>query len=166
MTAPRLEFSPRTKVLACLRYYPEIVQDLIDDALDGKKLTNDRAKEMLPSILAKIKCVGLFEINLICNASLATGAEFDHIKRNKVEPDNSVENCRPLCGRACHKIKSARDKKEDARNRSIRRETKKSQLKEERRGKHFRTGGKIQSAGFLSKEERDKAKQWKQEQVK
>jgi hypothetical protein len=152
VTTKRLEFSPKTKVLACIRYNPDLAEY-------AEGLTNEKAKALLPFLLSQIRCVGLFEINLKCSASLATGAEFDHIKRNKVEPDNSVANCRPLCGRACHKIKSARDKREDAKNRSIRCETKASQQKAAMKGKHFRTGAKIQSRGFPSPEERRAVKE-------
>ena len=63
--------------------------------------------------------------------------EYDHIMRNEIKPDNSLDNCRPLCP-TCHAIKTVLDAKAAAKGRHIRRETKKSQKPKAR----------IRSAGF------------------
>ena len=138
MTTKRLEFSPKTKVLACLRYYPELKHY-------AEGLTNEKATALLPDLLKQIKCVGLSELRLKC---FATPVEIDHIMRCEIKPDNSPENGRPLC-RTCHKIKSARDAMEAAKGRRLRNENKPKRK------------AKIQSRGFPSPEEQEKAKQWK-----
>ena len=55
----------------------------------------------------------------------------------------------------CHKAETARHRKVRDKSRRLRGENKPKQKRS------WPTGGKIQSAGFPSKEERDKAKQWK-----
>lgn len=83
------------------------------------------------------KCPGLVEIRMPCGKDLEGDCEYDHIKRCEIDPDNSLENCRPLC-RKCHAIKTAIDKKAMWKGRRLRGETKKSQRKKP----------KIKSRGF------------------
>lgn len=80
-------------------------------------------------------CGGLIELKMTCDQPIA---EYDHIKRNEIEPDNSLANCRGLC-RAHHLIKSRLDAAAAAKGRKIRRETKKSQ----------KPKAKIRSRGFI-----------------
>ena len=87
------------------------------------------------------KCPGLVEIRMSCGKDISSGCEYDHIKRCEIEPDNSLENCRPLC-RAHHLIKTAMDAKQAAKGRRLRGENKP------------RTKAKIQSRGFPTREER------------
>jgi hypothetical protein len=148
----RLEFSPKSKVLACIRYNPDLAEY-------AEGLTNEKAKALIPYLLSQMTCPGLVELHIQCGRSLADGAEFDHIMRNEIKPDNSPANCRPLCPPACHKIKTAKDAWEAAKGRNTRGETKKAQRRAEMKGKHFRTGAKIQSRGFPSPEERRAAKE-------
>ena len=78
-----------------------------------------------------IRCPGVFELGIKCGNPLGRldNIEFDHIKRNEIEPDNSPENCRPLC-RDCHAAKTTRkDAYEAAKGRLIRKETKASQAR-------------------------------------
>lgn len=96
------------------------------------------------------KCPGLIELKIKCGRDLSEGVEYDHIKRCEIEPDNSLENCRPLCKAACHKIKTAMDAKQAAKGRRLRGENKPKRK------------AKIQSRGFPSKQERERAKEWKQ----
>lgn len=100
------------------------------------------------------RCPGLVEIKLTCGRSLVYEVEYDHIMRNEIKPDNSLDNCRPLCP-TCHAIKTALDAKAAAKGRRIRRETKKSQKPKAR----------IRSAGFPSPEKRremkDRYEAWK-----
>src|SRR5690606_35306158 len=128
MTTKRLEFSPKTKVLACIRYNPELAEY-------AEGLTNEKAKELLPFLLTKMTCPGLVELHLQCGRSLADGAEFDHIMRNEIRPDNSVANCRPLCPPACHKVKTAMDAKQAAKGRRPRGENKTKRSEERHEGK-------------------------------
>ena len=95
------------------------------------------------------KCPGLIELKMECGKDLSEDCEYDHIKRCEIEPDNSLENCRPLC-KVHHAIKTAMDAKQAAKGRRLRKETKKSQ----------RPKAKIHSRNTLTKEERDKAKKW------
>jgi hypothetical protein len=120
-----------------------IVQPIIDCATGGAKLTNEKAKEILPSIFERIKCVGLSEINRAGRCDNKP-AEVDHIMANEVKPDNTPENGRPLCT-LCHQVKSARDAVNAKKGRAARRETKKSQAKDAMRGKHFPKGAKQNS---------------------
>ncbi len=90
-------------------------------------------------------CPGLIEIKSTCGRPIEC---YDHIKRCEIEPDNSLENCRPLC-KVCHAIKTAMDSKAAAKGRRLRKETKKSQ----------RPKAKIKNRGFLSKEERQAIKE-------
>lgn len=111
------------------------------------------------------RCPGVFELGIKCGKQFGTlsDTEFDHIMRNEIKPDNSPENCRPLCP-DCHQAKTSRkDALEAAKGRAIRRETKEARAKDKRRGKHFQTGGKIQSRNSLSREEREKVKKWKEQ---
>lgn len=98
------------------------------------------------------KCPGLVELKMPCGNDLSLGVEFDHILRCEIYPDNSLENCRPLCKEKCHKLKTRLDAAAAAKGRRIRKETKKSR----------RTKAKIPSRGFPSKEERERAKQWRE----
>lgn len=98
------------------------------------------------------KCPGLVELNMPCGKDLSGGCEYDHIKRCEIEPDNSLENCRPLC-RNHHLIKTAMDAKQTAKGRRLRSENKPKRK------------AKIQSRGFPSKQERERAKEWKERQV-
>lgn len=98
-----------------------------------------------------LRCPGVFELGIKCGKQLGelSEIEFDHIKRCEIEPDNSPENCRPLCVE-CHAAKTKRkDVLEAKKGRHIRRETKKSQQPK----------AKIQSRGFPSKEERQALKE-------
>ena len=107
------------------------------------------------------RCPGVFELDIKCGKKFGTlsDTEFDHIMRNEVKPDNSPENCRPLCPE-CHQAKtSKKDSLEAAKGRAIRRETKEAKTKAARKGKHFKTGAKLQSRGFPSKEERKAMKE-------
>lgn len=81
------------------------------------------------------RCPGLVELKMPCGKSLEGDCEFDHIMRNEIKPDNSLENCRPLC-RTHHKIKTALDAKAAAKGRRMRGETKKSQRKKQRNTIH------------------------------
>jgi hypothetical protein len=158
----RLEFSPKSKVLACLRYYPEIVQPIVDCVTGGARLTNDKAKQILPSIFEQIKCVGLSEINRAGRCD-SKPEQVDHIMANEVKPDNSPENGRPICA-LCHKVKTARDAQNAAKGRLIRRETKEAQRKDAMRGKHFPKGAKIGQAVTEKTKAKPKAKiksRWK-----
>lgn len=146
----RLEFSPKSKVLACLRYYPGRVQAIIACATGGDQLTNEIAKQILPSIFEQIKCVGLSEIGRAGRCD-SQPSEVDHIMANEVKPDNTPENGRPLCG-LCHSIKSARDAVNAKKGRHIRKETKKSQ----------KPKAKIRSRNNLTKQAREQAKEWKE----
>jgi 5-methylcytosine-specific restriction endonuclease McrA len=92
-------------------------------------------------------CQGLVEIKTTCGRPIQ---EYDHIMRCEIKPDNSLENCRPLC-KVCHAIKTAMDAKAAKKGRHIRRETKKSQ----------KPKAKIRSRNTLSKEAREAASQWK-----
>ena len=98
------------------------------------------------------KCPGLIELKMPCGKDLSDDCEYDHIKRNEIEPDNSLENCRPLC-RVHHRVKTTMDAKQAAKSRRLRGENK------PKRKKAWPTGGKIQSRGFPSKEERREMKE-------
>jgi hypothetical protein len=103
----------------------------------------------LNACLARMTCPGLIEINRTCGKPLidTKNTNFDHIMRNEIRPDNSVENCRPIC-HECHAIKTARDAEEAAKGRLIRKETKASRQPK----------AKIRSRNTLSKEYRDNMK--------
>jgi hypothetical protein len=103
----------------------------------------------LKATMRYLTCPGVYELRIVCGKPLSEGAEWDHIKRCEIEPDNSPENARPLC-RNCHLAKSAMDAKQAAKGRRLRGENKPKRK------------AKIQSRNTLSKEERDKARQWKQ----
>lgn len=99
----------------------------------------------LRAIVRYLRCPGVFELGIKCGKPLGRleEIEFDHIKRCEIEPDNSPENCRPLCPE-CHLLKTTKkDVVEAKKGRHIRRETKKSQ----------RPKAKIHSPGFKSPEE-------------
>jgi len=85
-------------------------------------------------------CGGLIELKMTCDQPIA---EYDHIKRNEIEPDNSLENCRGLC-RAHHLLKNKLDTLDAKKGRHVRKETKKS----------HKPKAKIQSRGFMPKEKR------------
>lgn len=83
----------------------------------------------LKAMMRYARCPGVFELGIQCGKKLGslTETQFDHIKRNEIEPDNSPENCRPLCPE-CHALKTLKkDTLEAKKGRAIRRETKKSQ---------------------------------------
>lgn len=109
----------------------------------------------LKAAMRYLTCPGVYELRIICGKSLSEGCEWDHIKRCEIEPDNSPANARPLC-RNCHLAKSAMDAKQAAKGRRLRGENKPKPKR------NWPTGAKIQSRNTLSKEERDKAKEWKQ----
>ncbi len=90
-------------------------------------------------------CQGLIEIKTTCGRPIE---EYDHIMRCEIKPDNSLENCRPLC-KVCHAIKTAMDAKAAKKGRHIRKETKKSQ----------KPKSKIRSRPFPTPEQRKAAKQ-------
>jgi 5-methylcytosine-specific restriction endonuclease McrA len=90
-------------------------------------------------------CRGLIELKMSCDQP---AVEVDHIKRCEIEPDNSLENARPLC-KAHHAIKTAMDTAAAKKGRAIRRETKKSQ----------KPKAKIRSRNTLTKEYRDSVKE-------
>jgi 5-methylcytosine-specific restriction endonuclease McrA len=92
-------------------------------------------------------CPGLVEIRTVCGRDLSRRVEYDHVMRNEIKPDNSLENCRPLCP-DCHRLKSNLDAKCAKKGRKIRGETKKSQ----------RPKAKIRSRGFSTPEERRRIK--------
>lgn len=109
----------------------------------------------LKAMMRYARCPGVFELGITCGKKLSSLAEtdFDHIMRNEVEPDNSPENCRPLC-KDCHKAKTRRkDTLEIVKGRNVRKETKKSQ----------KAGAKIESRNNLSKEAREAARVWKEQ---
>lgn len=116
---------------------------MVTKRLEFSPLTKRKAYELRGG-----KCPGLFELKMPCGKDLSTDCEYDHIKRNEIEPDNSLENCRPLC-RAHHLVKTAMDAKQAAKGRRLRGENKPKRK------------AKIQSRGFPSKEERERAKEWK-----
>lgn len=91
----------------------------------------------LKAMARYIRCPGVIEIKRKCGNRLGALAyiEFDHIKRCEIEPDNSPENCRPLC-HECHAIKTILDAKSAAKGRRIRGENKPKESKP------------IRSAGF------------------
>jgi len=151
---PRAEFSLTTKLAACLMRVNEMLCAIVDPCeretitslVMGGILAERTTKCKIDACLLVLPCFGLVEIHRKCGKLLgSTGAtQFDHIKRNEIEPDNSVENCRPIC-QECHAIKTARDAAEAAKGRAIRKETKKSR----------RPKAKIRSRNTLSKEYRD-----------
>lgn len=141
--SPRLEFTMTTKVAACLAR--------IDDPAVLSVVRDERTlAAQLAICLQNLRCPGLIEIHRKCGKPLCSTktTEFDHIKRNEIQPDNSVSNCRPICPE-CHKIKTARDAEEAAKGRLIRKETKKSR----------RPKAKIHSRNTLSKEYRDQVRE-------
>ena len=95
------------------------------------------------------KCPGLIELKMPCGKDLSDDCEYDHIKRNEIKPDNSLENCRPLC-RNHHLVKTAMDAKQAAKGRRLRDENKPKRK------------SKINSRNTLSKEHRDGVKAWKE----
>jgi 5-methylcytosine-specific restriction endonuclease McrA len=98
--------------------------------LEFTPATKRKAMELCGGI-----CRGLIELKMSCDQP---AVEVDHIKRCEIEPDNSLENARPLC-RAHHLLKSRMDAAAAAKGRRIRRETKKSQ----------KPKAKIRSRGFI-----------------
>ena len=70
-------------------------------------------------------CRGLVELKMNCDQP---AVEVDHIKRCEIEPDNSLENARPLC-RMHHLIKTRMDAAAAKKGRKIRKETKASRRK-------------------------------------
>ncbi len=122
----------------------------------------------LKSLVRYIRCPGVFELGIKCGKQFGSLSEieFDHVKRCEIEPDASPENCRPLC-KDCHKAKTLRkDTLEAKKGRNIRGETKEAKARATMKGKHFMTGAKIQSRNTLSKQERERAKQWKYERAR
>jgi len=97
----------------------------------------------LKAMARYIRCPGVLEIKHKCGKQLGAleAIEFDHIKRCEIEPDNTPENCRPLCP-DCHKIKTRLDAGQAAKGRRIRGETKTAPK------------AKIKSRGFATPEER------------
>lgn len=65
-------------------------------------------KTKLEAMARYLRCPGLVERRLTCGKPFGklSDIEFDHIMRNEIKPDNSPENCRPLCP-DCHKIKTS-----------------------------------------------------------
>lgn len=61
----------------------------------------------LRAVIRYLRCPGVPEMQHACGKPLGRLSEtqFDHIKRCEIEPDNSPENCRPLC-LACHDLKT------------------------------------------------------------
>lgn len=108
--------------------------------LEFTAATKRKAMELCGGI-----CRGLIEIKATCDQP---AVEVDHIKRNEIEPDNSLENARPLC-KMHHLIKTRMDAADAKKGRKIRRETKKSQ----------KPKAKIRSRGFMSKEQRRELKE-------
>ena len=104
----------------------------------------------LKAMVRYIRCPGVPELGIKCGKPFGSLSEieFDHIKRNEIEPDNSPENCSPKC-KECHLAKTVKkDAFEAKKGRHIRRETKKSQKPKAR----------IRSAGFPSPEKRQELK--------
>ena len=108
----------------------------------------------LKAMMRYARCPGVFELGIKCGKKLGSlsDAQFDHIMRNEIKPDNSPENCRPLCVE-CHALKTKKkDTLEIVKGRHIRKETIKSQQPK----------AKIQSRNTLSKEYRAEMKKWKE----
>jgi 5-methylcytosine-specific restriction endonuclease McrA len=115
-----------------------------------RKRSEFTLKTKLEAMARYLRCPGVFELGITCGKKLGSLKElqFDHVKRCEIEPDNSVENCRPLCVE-CHALKTKKkDVLEAKKGRHARRETKKSR----------RPKAKIYSAGFLPKEQRKQIK--------
>jgi hypothetical protein len=102
-----------------------------------------RAK--LEAMARYLLCPGLPERRRECGKPFGalSNVEFDHIKRDEIDGDNSPENCRPLCSE-CHRLKTSgngatsagSDTHMAAKGKRIRGETKQ------------REKAKIRSAGF------------------
>lgn len=102
-----------------------------------------RAK--LEAMARYLLCPGLAEKRHECGKPFGalSNIEFDHIKRDEIDGDNSPENCRPLCSE-CHRLKTSgngatsagSDTHMAAKGKRIRGETKQ------------REKAKIRSAGF------------------
>lgn len=111
----------------------------------------------LKAMARYIRCPGVPELGIECGKQFGSLSEieFDHIMRCEIEPDNSPENCSPKC-KDCHRRKTAMDAKQAAKGRRIRKETKKSQ----------RPKSKIPSRPFPTREDRARAKEWKEAKIK
>lgn len=80
----------------------------------------------LKAMMRYIRCPGVFELGIKCGKRLGSlsETEFDHIMRNEIKPDNSPENCRPLCIE-CHDLKTRKkDTVEAKKGRNLRGENK------------------------------------------
>lgn len=65
-------------------------------------------KTKLEAMVRYLRCPGLVERRLVCGKPFGklSDVEFDHIKRDEIDGDNSPENCRPLC-EECHRLKTS-----------------------------------------------------------
>lgn len=65
-------------------------------------------KTKLEAMARYLRCPGVPEKHITCGKAFGKLAniEFDHIKRDEIDGDNSPENCRPLCA-ACHRVKTS-----------------------------------------------------------
>ncbi len=105
-------------------------------------------KTKLEAMMRYARCPGVFELGIKCGKRLGTlsATQFDHIMRCEIKPDKSPENCRPLC-LDCHSAKTTKkDTVEAKKGRNIRGENKP------------KVSRPIRSAGFPSKEQRQRAK--------
>ena len=72
-----------------------------------KKRANFTLRTKLESLACYACCPGLPEKNVKCGKRFNSinDIHFDHIARETISHDNSVENCRPLC-KECHALKT------------------------------------------------------------
>jgi hypothetical protein len=65
-------------------------------------------KTKLEAMVRYLRCPGLVERRLTCGKPFGklSDVQFDHIKREEIDGDNSPENCRPLC-KECHRLKTS-----------------------------------------------------------
>lgn len=90
-------------------------------------------KTKLEAMARYLRCPGVPEKQRKCGKPFGKleDIEFDHIKRDEIDHDNSPENCRPLC-QECHDLKTngtgatsaGSDKHMAAKGRRLRGETK------------------------------------------
>jgi 5-methylcytosine-specific restriction endonuclease McrA len=65
-------------------------------------------KTKLEAMARYLRCPGVPEKQRECGKPFGklSAVQFDHIKRDEIDGDNSPENCRPLCAE-CHQLKTS-----------------------------------------------------------
>jgi 5-methylcytosine-specific restriction endonuclease McrA len=65
-------------------------------------------KTKLEAMARYLRCPGVPEKQRECGKPFGklSAVQFDHIKRDEIDSDNSPENCRPLC-EECHRLKTS-----------------------------------------------------------